>query len=93
MKKIYAFLVLITFLFQNAFGQDLYDANSITIVEITFQENNWDEILDGYYADGNNQRLLATVDLNGVTFDSVGVRYRGGGTYNPAYGKNPLNIR
>ncbi len=75
------------------FSQNLYDPGQVTIVEITFQESNWDQILKDFNAAGNDERLLATVEINGTSFDSVGVRYRGGNTYHPDNVKNPLNIK
>lgn len=74
-------------------SQPLYSPSNIATIEITFEQSNWDLILDDYYAAGNGERLLATVEINGLSFDSVGVRYRGGGTYHPDNPKNPLNIK
>jgi len=89
-----AILVLISALFsQNLVSQDLYDINHITILELTFEETNWDEILDQYFAAGNDERLLAKAVINGIEFDSVGVRYKGNSTYHANNGKNPFNIK
>lgn len=74
-------------------AQSLYDPNQISLIEITFQDNNWDQILDNYYAAGSDNRLLATVEINGTKFDSVGIRYRGGSTYHPDNVKNPMSIK
>ncbi|MBI5917121.1 MAG: CotH kinase family protein [Bacteroidetes bacterium] len=74
-------------------AQPLYDPNQITVMEITFAQSNWDQLLDDFYAAGNGERLLANVEINGVAFDSVGIRYRGGSTYSPTNTKNPLNIK
>ncbi len=74
-------------------AQDLYDINNITTIEITFEESNWDAILDQYYANGNGERLLADVVVNGEMFDSVGVRFKGNVTFSPDNAKNPMNIK
>ena len=74
-------------------AQPLYNPDQITTIEITFSQSNWDQILKNYYAAGNDERLPATVEINGQAFDSVGVRYRGGITYDPANAKNPLNLK
>jgi len=93
MKKfIYIFLFITTFLHFSK-GQDLFNPNGITSIEITFEDADWDNILKGYFLAGSNDRLLATLEINGVNFASVGVRYRGGGTFDAAYGKNPFNIK
>ena len=68
---------------QSVIGQSFYDMNTINSIEITFQESNWDEILDQYYADGDEERLVGSVSINGQTIDSAGIRYKGNSTYNP----------
>jgi len=74
-------------------AQDLYDINTITQIEITFAESNWDYILDTYYATGDEERLVGSVQINGIQFDSVGVRYKGNSSYSPNNDKNPFNIK
>ncbi len=86
-------LVIITFLFGITSAQDFYDINSINIIELTFEEDNWDEILDDLYADGDEERLVGDAVINGIEFASVGVRYKGNSSYNTQNTKNPLNIK
>lgn len=93
MKKIWCFLILIIGINHILTAQPLYNPEGLTLIEITFEDANWDQTLDDFYATGNNERLLATVEINGESFDSVGIRYRGGATYNDSQGKNPLNIK
>lgn len=73
-------------------AQDFYDVNTVHTIEITFEQSNWDRILDSLYAVGE-QRLLGSVTIDGVLYDSVGVRYKGFSTYNPSRAKNPFNIK
>lgn len=80
-------------LMQTAFSQSFYDISTINTIEITFQESNWDQILDQYYADGDKERLVGSVSINGQVFDSAGIRYKGNSTYNPNQVKNPFNIK
>ena len=74
-------------------AQDFYDVNMINTIEVEFVESNWDALLDQLVSDGNEERLLGSVTINGAIFDSVGVRYKGNSTYNPNRLKNPLNIK
>ncbi|MBN2016887.1 MAG: CotH kinase family protein [Candidatus Cloacimonetes bacterium] len=93
MKKL-AFIISILLLpVASLFAQDLYDINTITQIEITFAESNWDYILDTYYAAGDEERLVGSVTVNGIQFDSVGVRYKGNSSYSPNNVKNPFNIK
>ena len=74
-------------------SQDFYDINTINTIEITFSESNWDYLLDQLVAEGNEERLIGTVEINGEVFDSVGVRYKGNSSYTANQVKNPLNIK
>lgn len=77
----------------NGFSQNFYDINAVNTIEINFDESNWDDILDSLYAIGNKDRLVANAVINGVSYDSVGVRYKGTSSYDPARAKNPFNIK
>ena len=85
-----ALLVLAAF---TVFAQNLYDTDQVTTVEITFQDNDWNQTLLDFQAAGNGERLMAEVEINGEQFDSVGIRFRGGSTFAPNNTKNPLNIK
>ena len=74
-------------------AQDFYDINTINTIELTFEETNWDEILDNLYAAGDEERLVGNAIINGIEFESVGARYKGNSSYSPQNAKNPLNIK
>jgi len=74
-------------------SQGFYDINTINTIEITFQESNWDALLDQLVANGEEERLMGSVTINGQVFDSVGVRYKGNSSYNANQVKNPLMIK
>ena len=74
-------------------SQDFYDIDTINTIEITFQESNWDYLLDQLVYQGDEDRLIGTVAINGNIFDSVGIRYKGNSTYTANQVKNPLNIK
>ena len=86
-------LILLIGLSWTSFSQGFYDINTINSVEITFEESNWDYLLDQLYAAGDEERLVGTALINGEFYDSVGVRYKGNSTYNANQVKNPLNIK
>ena len=93
MKKIVFILTIFAFGLCSTFAQDFYDIGTINTIEITFRESNWDFKLDSLVADGNEHRLVGTATINGIQFDSVGVRYKGNSSYSPNRVKNPLNIK
>lgn len=93
-----AFLLLSFFAFERSFAQDLYNVDSIRTVEIFFSESNWDYLLDSMAQEESGTgtgkgRLSALVIIDGVSYDSVGVRYKGNSTYDPTRNKNPLNLK
>lgn len=92
MNRLISFTTFI-FITLSLFGQGFYDINTINTIEITFEESNWDQILDQYAQAGDEERLMGSVTINGVVYDSVGVRYKGNSTYNANQVKNPLNIK
>ncbi len=92
MSKI-CLVVVATLSFMHSGAQNLYDINNITVIEIEFEEDNWDAIMDTYYANDIDERLVGTCTINGAFYDSVGVKFKGNSTYNVSNDKNPLNIK
>lgn len=73
-------------------AQTFYDINTIQKIDITFSQSNWDYQLDTAKAGADGYVMAQTVLINGVLFDSVGVKYKGNSSYNPSNNKNPLHI-
>lgn len=74
-------------------AQSFYDIQTVNTIEITFEADNWDQLLDNLMAAGQEERLVGTAIINGTFFDSVGVRYKGNSSYNSNQVKNPFNIK
>jgi len=91
MKKHWLFLVLIC-LFVELKAQSFYDQNVIQKIEIFFAESNWDYKLDTAKAGAESYIMAQKVIINGVVFDSVGVKYKGNSTYRASQIKNPFHI-
>ena len=75
-----------------SFAQDLYDINTIQLIEITFAESNWDALLDAQKAGDEDYIMAQSVAINGEVYDSVGVKYKGNSTYSSRQVKNPFHI-
>ncbi len=93
MSNFVSISILIILFSANVFCQDFYDINTINTVELTFTESNWDALLDNLVSEDNEGRLLGTVAINGIVYDSVGVRYKGNSSYRDNQNKNPMNIK
>ena len=79
-------------------ASEFYHNDEINTLQLIFADDNWDADLDALYkidndGDGNYDRLLATAIINGNTYESVGVRYKGNSSYDVRNTKNPLNIK
>ncbi len=88
----YVIFTLLVLVGTKSYTQDFYDLNTIQTIEITFAESNWDQLLDNAYASSGDYILAQQVKINGIVFDSVGVKYKGNSTYNPNQNKNPFHI-
>lgn len=90
MKYTYTFCFFL--LVHNLMAQNFYDLNTVQTIEITFAQSNWDQLLDAEKAGNEDYIVAQSVTINGVVFDSVGVKYKGNSTYNPNQTKNPFHI-
>ena len=81
MRKTVVLLVLISSTLVS-FSQDVFDIG-IRKIEIFFNEPNWDDSLDVYYANDIGERLIAdSVLIDGISDHDVGVKYKGNSSYN-----------
>ena len=85
-------IVFVLILFTTAYGQGFYDMENIQTIEVTFSESNWDELMDNAYATTGDYIMAESVTINGVTFENVGVKYKGNSSYQPNQVKNPWHI-
>ena len=70
-----------------------YQTDSVREIKLYFYESNWDAVLDSLYIEGLENRTLADVEIDGVYYDSVGVRYKGYSSVSVNRIKNPFNIK
>ncbi|HOS47915.1 MAG TPA: CotH kinase family protein, partial [Bacteroidia bacterium] len=71
---------------------NFYDVNTIQQIEMFFSQPDWDYELDTAKAGSDSYIMAALVKINGVDFDSVGVKYKGNSSYNASSVKNPLHL-
>ena len=85
------FFLLIT---KTLFSQTgFYNVDSIREIKVYFNEPNWDHLLDSLYVEGDKNRLLCSVKIDGNMYDSVGIRYKGFSSVSTNRIKNPFNIK
>ena len=89
----FVFTLLCLILFSRSYSQNFYKEDIIQEIKIYFSYSNWDYRLDTAKA-GKEDYILAEYCLvNGVRFDSVGVKYKGNSSYNTSQVKNPLHLK
>ncbi len=77
----------------NIFSQtNLYSLNTIQKIEIYFSQPNWDYQMDTAKSGSENYIVSSFIKLNGVQFDSVGIKYKGNSSYDSTFKKNPIHI-
>ena len=59
----------------------LFDEDSLRVIRLEFVNPNYHSYLVNSWYYSPDERIPATLTLNGTTFDSVGVRYKGNSTF------------
>jgi len=85
-------LTLVVFACFNISSQTFYNTTTIQKIEVNFSNPNWDYMLDTSKLGKEDYLMAQWVKINGVKFDSVGVRYKGNSSYDSSRLKNPLHI-
>ena len=85
-----SFLVGLTISF-SVRAQSWYNADSIQKIELFLSAPNWDFQLDTAKL-GSGTYLMGSVKLNGILFDSVGIKYKGNSSFDSTNIKNPFHI-
>ena len=85
---IFALFIIATAQSQTTF----YDLTTIQKIEISFTQPDWDYQMDTAKNGFDSYIMASLVKINGVQFDSVGVKYKGNSSYNSTYLKNPIHI-
>lgn len=90
-NKIALLLLSLLFCFKG-FSQNFYDLNAIQKIEIQFSKTDWDYQLDLLKLGADKYLMADWVKINGVEYDSVGVKYKGNSSYDSSFKKNPIHI-
>ncbi len=94
MKRNLIFISLFSLFYIPVIAQsNFYNVDSLREFRINFYDTNWDYILDSFYVQGDNDRILANIEIDGSNYDSVGVRYKGFSSVSVNRIKNPFNIK
>ncbi len=87
-------LMLLAFIAtQKPFAQTLYDLNTIQKIEISFSIPDWDYRMDTAKNGAEGYLMADWVKVNGIQYDSVGVKYKGNSSYDSTKIKNPFHIQ
>ncbi|MFM7901669.1 MAG: hypothetical protein ACKPAD_06745, partial [Bacteroidota bacterium] len=93
MKQLTVLLLMTMFSALQSFAQPfLYDPAVVQDIRITFTQPNWDYQMDTAAVGAEGFIIAQLVTINGVSYDSVGVKYKGNSSFNANNVKNPLHI-
>ena len=73
-------------------GDNVFGGIQVHTVNIRFPQKNYWDSLTIYYNQGNEQYIPATVVVDGVSYDSVGVRFKGNSSYNHPNNKKSFRL-
>lgn len=76
----------------NMLSQSIYDWQTIQKIELQFSQPNWDYQMDTAKHGAEGYIMADWVKVNGIQYDSVGVKYKGNSSFDSTRIKNPLHI-
>lgn len=71
---------------------DFYDADTVSEIRLEFKKSNWAEEMDSLRIYGNDL-LIGKANINGKSYNNVGVRYRGSRSFKTGGKRNSLHIK
>jgi spore coat protein CotH len=93
LKKLLLILFFAPLSISAVLGQDFYDPSRIQEIRLYFTQPNWRTILNANAALATEPYAIARrVVINGVTFDSVGAKFKGNSSFRATNKKNPFHI-
>lgn len=72
--------------------RDFFDKNTIGEIRLTLPAANWNEVLDSLRIYGEGM-LVGSAIVDGVSYEGVGVRFRGNNSYQTGLKRNPFQIK
>lgn len=92
MKKVLLMLICASGITLGA-QTNFYAVDTIQTIDLTFTQPNWDYQMDTAKDGADGYILAAQCIVNGVVYDSVGVKFKGNSSYDSTRAKNPLHIK
>lgn len=94
MKKtlLLTFLAICLFQIAGAQKQDLYDMKTVHEIRIEMSQKNWPDLLDSMRLYGEGM-ITGKVTIDGITYDNVGIGYRGTVSFTTGAKRNPMQIK
>lgn len=73
-------------------GDVVFAGLQVFDIKIYFSQPNYWDSLTTYYNQGNEQYMMARIEIDGLVFDSIGVRLKGNSSYSHPNNKKPFRI-
>jgi len=96
MKKLLSTLILLcpllVFAQNTKPARSFFDKKTIGEMRLTLLAKNWNDALDSMRVYGEGM-MLGSISIDGLKYDSVGVRFRGNNSYQTGMKRNPFQIK
>lgn len=92
MRRILLSVLAIAAVLQVRTQVPLFDLGSVREIKLRFAQPDWRTQLETLYAQGDDGRLIADIEIDGTLLRDVGVRFKGYSSYSAGRIKNPFNI-
>lgn len=73
-------------------GDNIFAGTQVHTIDISFSQPSYWDSLAFYYDEGLEHYMAATVTVDGVVYDSVGVRFKGNASYTHPNNKKPFRL-
>lgn len=93
MKKYFLlFVISLGIMYAQSPGDSVFAGIKVHTINLQFNQPNYWDSLTYYYSQGYEQYILASATLNGVLFDSIGVRLKGNASYGHPNNKKSFKL-
>lgn len=91
-KFLFSFFLLTCLNFAQNAGDTVFTGTKVFDIDFVFSQPNFWDSLTIYYTQNNEQYIVGQVFINGILFDSVGVRLKGNSSYSHPNNKKSFRI-
>ncbi len=93
MRKLFLLILFCLPAYLTQAQSSFYTTQQVQRVDLYFSFSNWDYRMDTMKMGYGGYLAADSIRINGISYDSVGVKYKGNSSYDSSYAKNPMHIK